>query len=255
MRDAVTEREGQRTMSIAIVVMLAAAVLVGLEPSGAAAITLEIVPAVQEVALGGPAEVAIVISDLGDQAAPSLGTFDIDLTFAPGILSFVSATFGDPSLGDQLDLFGLGSVTALTAGAGIVNLFELSLDLASDLDTLQAGAFTLVTLSLLGVGVGTTPIGLTINEMGDAAGALLDVETIGGTARIVGDGRVAEPATSTLLALGIAGLARYLSTRSASARRSRDPSPRPALPCMHASVSGASFIRRSRSARVSRACA
>jgi hypothetical protein len=117
-------------------------------------------------------------------------------------------------LGDQLDVLGLGSVTAATASSGAVNLFELSLDLAADLDALQAGAFTLATLSLLGVGVGITPIGLTINELGDAAGTLLDVEAIGGTARVVGDGRVAEPSALGLVALGVVAALTFLRPRS-----------------------------------------
>ena len=194
-------------MRTLLAVLLATGVMIGLDVLEAPAITLDIVPATQDVALGAPVDVAVAISGLGDQAAPSLGTFDVDVTFAPGILGFVAATFGDPSLGDQLDIFGLGSVTTATPGSGVVNLFELSLDLPADLDALQAGAFTLVTLSFLGVGVGITSIGLTINELGDAAGSLLDVEAIGGTARIVGDGRVAEPSAWGLVALGVVGLA------------------------------------------------
>ena len=191
-------------MRTALTVVLAAA-LIGLGARDAHAITLEIVPAAQDVALGGPVDVAIAISDLADQAAPSLGTFDVDVTFDPGILTFVGATFGDPALGDQLDLFGLGSVTATTPGAGLVNLFELSLDPAADLDALQAGAFTLATLSFIAVGPGNTPIGLAINTLGDAEGASLDAQTIGGVARVAGDAGVAEPSALILLGLGIAG--------------------------------------------------
>jgi hypothetical protein len=193
-------------MRTALAFVLAAGALIGLGAREARAITLEIVPAVQDVALGGPVEVAIAISGLGDQAAPSLGTFDVDVTFDLGILSFGGVTFGDPVLGDQLDLFGLGSVTTTTPGSGLVNLFELSLDLPSKLDALQAGAFTLATLSFVAVGIGSTPIGLALNALGDAEGASLDAQTTAGTARVAGDAGVAEPSALILFGLGIVGL-------------------------------------------------
>jgi hypothetical protein len=45
---------------------------------------------------------------------------------------------GDPISGDQLDLFSSGSITSTTAGAGLVELFELSFEAVSDLNGLQA---------------------------------------------------------------------------------------------------------------------
>ncbi|MCI0530154.1 MAG: cohesin domain-containing protein [Nitrospira sp.] len=115
--------------------------------SSAHAISLEFVPPTQQVDIGDTFEVEIVILDLVDSAPPSLGTFDLDVIFDPTILSFSSVTYGDPVLGDQLDLFGLGSITATTPGTGSVNFFELSLDSAADLNNLQAGDFTLATLT------------------------------------------------------------------------------------------------------------
>jgi hypothetical protein len=50
----------------------------------------------------------IFISGLGDGTAPSLSTFDLDISFDPTILAFSTAVFGDPILGDQLDIWGLG---------------------------------------------------------------------------------------------------------------------------------------------------
>ena len=125
-------------MRTALVYVLLLSALVGAGVHETHAITVAVLPTSQDVALGGAVDVTIAISDLGDQGSPSLGTFDINVTFNPGIISFASAIFGDPVLGDQLDVAGLGSVTATTAGAGVVNIFQLSLDDPGDLDTLQA---------------------------------------------------------------------------------------------------------------------
>jgi hypothetical protein len=178
----------------------------------AQAISIDVVPSTQTVDLGDVVSVALTISGLGDLTAPSLGTFDLDLSFDTGILGFVGATFGDPTLGDQLDLFGLGSLTAATPGAGGVNLFQLSLDTIEDLDTLQAGAFTLATLTFNTVGAGTSALGLSLNTLGDAAGAPL-LATLGAGSVTVNRGAVPVPAPATLLSFGIglaavAGLAR-----------------------------------------------
>jgi hypothetical protein len=119
--------------------MLGAALL--LLPTGlAAAITLRVDPSPQDVVVGSTLSVELVISELGSGAAPSLSTFDLGIAFDDSILSFLGFTFGDPIVGDQLDLSGLGSVTDVGPSAGIVNLFELSLDSPADLNALQTGS-------------------------------------------------------------------------------------------------------------------
>src|ERR1039458_750954 len=94
-------------------------VMVGLVLSGcptafADVITLGVFPASQSVALGSPVNVSLQITGLGNEAAPSLGTFDVNLNFDPTILSFNSAVFGDPILGDQLDPTGLGNTISFS---------------------------------------------------------------------------------------------------------------------------------------------
>jgi hypothetical protein len=118
--------------------------------STAQAITLEFVPSSATIGVGDSLGVALQISGLGDFTAPSLGTFDVTVTFDPTVLAFATVTYGDPALGDQLDLAGLGSLTTTMLGVGSVNLLEVSVDSASDLDALQAGAFTLATLTFTG---------------------------------------------------------------------------------------------------------
>jgi len=158
----------------------------------ALAVTLEIVPSSLQGPLGTTREAEIRISGAGDLTAPSVATFDLEVIFDTTVLSFGSAIYGDPALGDQLDLLGLGSITQTTLGVDVVNLFELSLDSPDDLNQLQRGDFTLVTLTFDVIGAGVGRLRLEPRVLGDAAGRALAVP---------------EPATVLLLASSVAGLA------------------------------------------------
>jgi hypothetical protein len=105
------------------------------------------------------------------------------------------------------DLFSLGSVTSTTPGAGSVNVFELSLDSPSDLNGLQASAFTLVSLTFNTIAVGTSPLGLTVNALGDADGNALVATTEPGSVTVTGPTTVPELDTIWLLATGTISLA------------------------------------------------
>jgi hypothetical protein len=175
-------------------------------------ITLSIAPASQTVFVGSITSVDISISGLGELSPVSLSAFDLNLMFDPTILAFNNASFGDPVLGDQLDLFGFGSLFDSEAVSGVVNLFELSFDLPDDLDSYQAGAFTLATVSFGTIGTGTSLLSLDINALGDARGdPLLYVQVEDGSSIT---GVVPEPTAFILLGtgLGIIGL-RFLSQR------------------------------------------
>ena len=142
-------------------------------------------PATQNVVLGNPANVNLYFSQVVDVV--SLGAFDLDISFNPTILSFNSITFGDPVLGDQLDIFGLGSVTGSDASTpGILNLFEFSLDDPLDLENLQAGNFVLATLTFDTLAFGTSPLSLSANAVGDAQGDPFPVDLVNGNINVVG---------------------------------------------------------------------
>jgi hypothetical protein len=180
-----------------------------LPPSSVHAISLNFVPSAQNVSLGSSAQVAIKISGLGDSLAPSLGTYDLNVNFNPAVLSFNTVSFGDPILGDQLDLFSLGSLIITTPGAGYVNLFELSLDSAADLDSLQASDFILATLTFDTLGVGTSPLSFTVNALGDSNGDSLTADNGSGSVTVDAARSVPEPSTLLLLGSGLAGLVAF----------------------------------------------
>ncbi|MBI1353693.1 MAG: PEP-CTERM sorting domain-containing protein [Acidobacteria bacterium] len=161
------------------------------------AATISVDPSTQSVSLGTSASVDVNVADLGILTAPSLSTYDIDVAFDPTILSFTGATFGD---GLDLFLFGL-NIQAATPGVGTVNLFDLSFDLPTDLDDLQADAFKLFTLTFDTIGPGTSPITLSVNAFGDSLGDPLDVTPTSGELTVTAS--VPEPSTIGLLLAGL----------------------------------------------------
>ena len=149
---------------------------------------------------GVPIDVGITIQDLGDLTPPSLRAFQLDLTFDPLILDFVGVAFGDPVLGDQLDLSGLGTLSSIQGLApGVLRFSEQSLDPASVLDNLQAGSFTLFTVTFNPLSVGVSPLIASNITLEDAAGNPLPVTTIPGSVTIV-----PEPGTLDLALIGLA---------------------------------------------------
>ena len=176
--------------------------LLFLGQSAAFAISIDVLPVTQEVTDGTSFNVDIAISGLGDTLSPSVSTYDLDLTFDSSLLSFAGAVFGD-----QLDVFGLGNVTAVDSSvSGLVNLYELSLDLPGDLDALQLPSFTLATLTFDAIGAGMSALAISVNALGDANGDPLttSVQDTSVTVKSKPIG-VPEPTTLSLFILGLLG--------------------------------------------------
>lgn len=138
---------------------------------------LSIDPATQSVTRGDPVSFNIDIAGLGNGLA--LGTYDLSLSFDPSLLVYSGIQFGT-----QLDLFGLGDIQSVTPGTGHVEIFELSLDSAADLNKLQSSAFTLatVTFNTLATGLGAT--GLSVYALGDASGNAISAQVNGASVSI-----------------------------------------------------------------------
>ncbi len=194
----------------------------------AGAVSLNLLPASQTAAPGDTVSLDLVISGLGDHAAPSLGDFDIDVSFDPSRLSFAAYGLGnglgDVAAGEAWDL-SLGDV-----GGGVVNLAELSLLDANPnsgpsfsppyLDDIQAGSFVLASLdflvevlppgSLTTVGIAATATGGSSAGpvLGDGLGNPLALDSAQGAVIFNPSppGAVPEPATLVLYGLGGAGL-------------------------------------------------
>jgi hypothetical protein len=143
-------------------------------------------PISQSVPPGFLTSANVVIQDLGTASSPSLSAFDLNISYDPGVIALYSVTFGDPTLGDQLDLSGFGSITGGTGIApGVVNLFGLSLDSPATLDSMQAGNFVLANVVFAPMTMGTSALGISVNAVGDSLGNPLAVTTQGSSITVV----------------------------------------------------------------------
>ena len=160
--------------------------------------------------IGNSVNVQIGVSGLSQYSAPSLGAYDLDLSFDPSLLRFSGAVFGDATLGNQLDLFSLGgnSSSADLTAPGIVNFYELSFDSVADLNSLQADSFTLATLSFDVLDFGTSDLTLSVNAFGDAEGYDLPVTTLSTSVTTVPLPSAIFLMASGLMGLGFAGKTR-----------------------------------------------
>lgn len=171
----------------------------------AQAITIDLIPNETDVTVGTPLSVEIAISELAGGTAPSLGSFDINLMYDATRLSFAGP--GSASFGNQLDLYGLGSIQTVDDSApGIVNLFELSLDFADDLDNLQLADFTLATLTFDTLIEGISTLALSVNTLADSSGESMTAEVIGTDINITSSTEIPEPVQLLLFFSGIVSL-------------------------------------------------
>ena len=178
----------------------------------ALAITIGFEPVSQIVPVGEPVSVDLVISGLGDYSEPSLGTFDLNITYNTAILDFTGYTLGsylgDISLWEAVDNSG-GETTP-----GTINLSEVSLlypNQANDpfyppgfppyLDDIQPSSFPLATLTFDTLAVGTSSLDISITALGDAYGNPLSLDVQSGNIS-----PVPEPATFILFGFGLGGI-------------------------------------------------
>lgn len=170
------------------------------------AISIDLIPNSNQLNVGEQLQIAVNIHGLDTGTAPSLGVYDLDVHFDANVFSFSAIHWGDASKGNQLDLNGFGSLQSITATHGLLNLFELSFDDSDSLNLLQAGYFTLFTLFFDAVDTGNGNFWLGLNDLGDADGQALVVDTVSNATVRVTHASVPEP-SSGLLLLGIIAMA------------------------------------------------
>ena len=147
--------------------------------------------------------VSFTIDISGLDGSLALGSYDLSVGFDAALLQFNSAVFGDPLLGNQLDLAGLGlNAPSALAGVDSVNLIEFSLDDSAALTAQQADHFRLATLSFLALAEGNGLMTMTANSLSDADANALFADTQNTSVTIANAvNTVPEPSEIALIAL------------------------------------------------------
>jgi hypothetical protein len=126
----------------------------------------------------------------------------VNFNYDASLFSFSSILWGDSTLGNQLDLNSTGSLQDSSSGLGWLRALEVSFDDATDLELLQTGEFTLFSVLLNAIAIGSGNFSLTTNVIGDVYGNDLFADTITGTTVDARSISVPEP-SSLLLLLGM----------------------------------------------------
>ncbi len=174
--------------------LLSSVVLVGSSTGWAAMLFLS--PVSQTVFEGDPVLVNVRISGLGDGMDPSVGSFDLDVTYDTSVLAATGVTFG-PHLGD-----GIESIQSFDLSSpGLIDLAEISFlfDLSG-----QPANFTLATLLFDTVAPGTSPLTFTQSLVSDAFGFPLALSHVG-DAEVTVMNPIPAPSAMVLFGTGLAG--------------------------------------------------
>lgn len=184
---------------------LSAALLLSLCVAPAAnAFMLSLVPQSSSVTLGNVAWVDVIASGLTTGAAPSIGAYDLDVTYDTSLLGVAGVVYGF-----GLDTIANGSLRLDDASVpGLVNVFELSFDSIATLHQNQLDTFRLFSISFNTLSAGTASFGLSINSISNAEGTgELSPDVLNGVASIeVTSPAVPLPAAGWLLAFALASL-------------------------------------------------
>jgi hypothetical protein len=166
------------------------------------AISIDLIANQSSVNVGDSIEVQVRISGLNDASAPSLGAYDVNFNYDASLFNFSSIVWGDALLGNQIDLNGFGSLQNTDSGLGWLFASDATFDSAADLDLLQAGEFTLFSVLLNAVAIGSGNFSLTSTLFGDADSNQLTIDTFNNTTVTVSSVSVPEP-SSLLLLIGL----------------------------------------------------
>jgi hypothetical protein len=156
---------------------------------------LEFLPALQTAGLGQPVSVDVVISGLAAGGPPSVGAFDLDVSFNPTIFSSTGVRFGQ-FLGNP----GLGEVLTISSPArGVIDLAAVSFLSPEELNALQPARFSLASLDFSSLREGTSPLAFSQAIIADAFGGTLATTASGGIVNVAAP----EPSSFLLVASGL----------------------------------------------------
>lgn len=180
--------------------LLAGLLTLGLSFSlNANAINIDLIADHAAINIGENVAVQVRISGLDGELA--LGAYDVNFNYDASLFSINTIIWGD-SQGNQLDLSGSGSLQDTSNGIGWLNLFALSFDDVLTLELLQESEFTLFSVLLNAIAIGSGDFSLTANTLGDASGNDLFLDSINGVNINVNGASVPEP-SSLLLLIGV----------------------------------------------------
>lgn len=164
------------------------------------AISIDLITNNTNINIGDAVEVQVRISGLDGDIA--LGAYDVNFNYDASLFSLDSIRWGDTIKGNQLDLSGFGSWQESNSGTDWLNSIEFSFDDVFILESGQASEFTLFSVLLNAIAIGSGDFSLTANTLGDAYANELFLDTINGTTVNVNGVTVPEP-SSLLLLIGM----------------------------------------------------
>lgn len=177
----------------------------------AQAITVTVTPS-QTVEVGDSFDVDLIISELGDFAAPSLGGFDITMGYLPPSIAPTAVTFGTvfASGGAAFQCDSISDPATCPANppvgpAAFLRFIDTSLDPL--LDSNQPGSFLLATVTFQALSVGTSQIGASAAILLDSAGQRVIVtRSVGALIDVTEKTVIPEPSTVVLMLGGVLAL-------------------------------------------------
>lgn len=163
-------------------------------------------------ARGATITISWVVSGLAAGADPSVAAWDLEFDFDPSRLTVLSATYGDPVLGNQLDPIGTSPTVdfppILDNTTGLVSLGQFATLSVEDIPFFQPTTFTLATVTfLVGSTAGPTDLlpcapGVGLCLLGNSLGLSFPFATAPSPLVIT----VPEPGLAWLLAAPLLGL-------------------------------------------------
>lgn len=195
--------------ALIVFIGIAVTILLVFSPITSQAITVSFSPGSQDVDLGSSVGVDLDISGLVSGGSPSLGGFDLFISFDPGILSLMNVSF------DVDNQLGIVLTEVKNYSSGIEQIYELSFEASADLISNQADSFTLAALTFDTLASGISSLNIVdpnpptdVSTLSDETGYYaLSFSRTSGSVNVGGVSPVPEPATLLLIASALPGLA------------------------------------------------